>query len=60
KKINQHIQDDIEYNLAERKGGLWNQIKNIAFGDEEKDNGNASPDPEEPLKSKKESSNPDS
>lgn len=60
KKINQHIQDDIEYNLAERKGGLWNQIKNIAFGDEEKDNGNASPEPEEPLKSKKESSNPDS
>ena len=60
KKINQHIQDDIEFNLGERKGGLWNQIKNIAFGDEEKDNGNASPEPEEPLKSKKESSNPDS
>ena len=60
KKINQHIQDDIEFNLEGRKGGLWNQIKNIAFGDEEKESGNDSPEPEEPLKNKKELSDPDS
>jgi len=60
KKINQHIQDDIEFNLEERKGGLWDQIKNIAFGDDEKDNGNASPEPDKPVQTKKESSNPDS
>jgi len=60
KKINQHIQDDIEFNLGDRKGGLWSQFKNIAFGDEEKDDGNVSTEPEEPLKIKKESSNPDS
>ena len=60
KKINQHIQDDIELNLEERKGGIWSQIKNIAFGDEESDNGNASPKPEEPSKSKKELPDPNS
>ena len=60
KKINQHIQDDIEFNLEGRKGGLWNQIKHIAFGEEDKDNGTPSPEPEEPLKNKKESSDSDS
>ncbi len=46
KKVNQHIQDDIEFNLEERnKGGIWKQIKTMAFGEEgevEKEN-NASP-----------------
>jgi phosphate acyltransferase len=46
KKINQHIQDDIEFNLEERnKKGIWKQIKTMAFGEEgevEKAN-NASP-----------------
>ena len=38
KKINQHIQDDIEFNLEERnKGGIWRQIKSMAFGEEEKE-----------------------
>lgn len=62
KKINQHIQDDIELNLDERKGGLWKSIKNIAFGDEEK--GNSTPpaeietETESPAENKKESSDP--
>jgi len=60
KKINQHIQDDIELNLGERKGGLWHSIKHIAFGDEEKDNGNASPEADKPAENKKESSDSDS
>jgi glycerol-3-phosphate acyltransferase PlsX len=60
KKINQHIQDDIEFNLEERKGGLWDQIKNIAFGDEDKDNGNATSETDQPAEIKKESSDPNS
>lgn len=60
KKINQHIQDDIELNLEERKGGLWNSIKHIAFGDEDKDNGADSPEPQQSAERKKESSDPDS
>ncbi len=59
KKINEHIQDDIEFNLEERKGGLWNQIKHIAFGEEDKDNGNVPSEAEKPAESKKESSDPD-
>jgi phosphate acyltransferase len=35
KKVNQHIQDDIEFNLEERnKKGIWKQIKTMAFGEE--------------------------
>jgi len=60
KKINQHIQDDIELNLGERKGGIWSSIKHIAFGDEDKDNGNASPETDKPAENKKESSDPNS
>lgn len=60
KKINQHIQDDIELNLEGRKGGLWDSIKHIAFGDEDKDNGNASPETDKPAKDKKETSDPNS
>lgn len=59
KKINEHIQDDIEFNLEERKGGLWNQIKHIAFGEEDKDNPNAPSDTDKPEESKKEPSGPD-
>ncbi len=37
KKVNQHIQDDIEFNIEKqdiwaRKGELWQQFKSIAFG----------------------------
>ncbi|PIQ97040.1 MAG: phosphate acyltransferase [Nitrospinae bacterium CG11_big_fil_rev_8_21_14_0_20_56_8] len=32
KKINEHIQNDIESNLADVETSLWKQIKNIAFG----------------------------
>jgi glycerol-3-phosphate acyltransferase PlsX len=60
KKINQHIQDDIELNLEGRKGGIWDSIKHIAFGDEDKDNGNASPETDKPAKDKKETSDPNS
>ncbi len=60
KKINQHIQDDIELNLGERKGGIWNSIKHIAFGDEDNDNGNASPETDKPADKNKESSEPNS
>jgi len=60
KKINQHIQDDIELNLEGRKGGLWSSLKHIAFGDEDKDNGNASPETDKPAKDKKETSDPNS
>ncbi len=60
KKINQHIQDDIELNLGERKGGIWDSIKNIAFGEDEKDNGNASSKTKIPTENKKESSDPNS
>lgn len=58
KKINQHIQDDIELNLEGRKGGLWDSIKHIAFGDEDKDNGKGSPETDKPEKDKKETSDP--
>ena len=63
KKINQHIQDDIELNLDERKGGLWSSIKHMAFGDEDKDNGNATPETDEtdkPAEDKKETPDPNS
>ena len=60
KKINQHIQDDIELNLEGRKGGLWSSLKHIAFGDEDKDNGNASPETDKPAKDNKETSDPNS
>jgi glycerol-3-phosphate acyltransferase PlsX len=58
KKINQHIQDDIELNLDERKGGIWKSIKNIAFGDEEKDDNAPPSETENPVENKKESSDP--
>jgi phosphate acyltransferase len=49
KKINEHIQDDIEFNLEERnKGGIWSQIKTMAFGEEEnaeKADKDSAPDP---------------
>lgn len=48
KKINRHIQDDIEYNLGGQKGGIWKQIKHIAFGKDEKQNESPSV-PEEPV-----------
>ncbi len=39
KKVNQHIKEDIEYNIEKqdiwtRKGDLWKQIKSMAFGTE--------------------------
>jgi len=58
KKINQHIQDDIELNLGESKGGLWDQFKHMAFGEENKENGDAAPKIEQPVENKKESSDP--
>lgn len=43
KKINEHIRDDIESNLADlRKGTLWNQIKSMAFGSEGQEGNNDS------------------
>ncbi len=46
KKLNEHIRDDIESNLEDqhlwsRKGTLWNQIKHMAFGQENGDDVNA-------------------
>lgn len=42
KKINEHIRDDIESNLNDsgqfRKGSLWKQIREIAFGSEGQEN----------------------
>ncbi|GJL78307.1 MAG: phosphate acyltransferase [Nitrospinaceae bacterium] len=52
KKINTHIQDDIEYNLEGQKSGIWKQIKTIAFGEgeEEKNNNSTPAEPVEPVK----------
>lgn len=42
KKMNEHIREDIETNIAESKASIWNQIKNIAFtADKEEDTKNA-------------------
>jgi len=55
KKINLHIQEDIEANLEDldlkaRKGGIWSHIKSIAFGEEEQNNkNNNSPDSGKPT-----------
>ncbi len=61
KKINEHIRDDIESNLEDqhlwvRKGILWKQIKNMAFGADEKNNSlnhsqNSDSSPESPAPS---------
>ena len=45
KNLNEHIRDDIEANLEDqhlwsRKGTLWNQIKHMAFGAENGEEGN--------------------
>jgi glycerol-3-phosphate acyltransferase PlsX len=55
KKINEHIRDDIEANLEDqdiwaRKGVLWSQLKNIAFGAEQNnENNDGSPDAGEKI-----------
>ncbi len=40
KKMNEHIREDIESNLAVSKDSFWNQIKSIAFSSEKEENTN--------------------
>jgi glycerol-3-phosphate acyltransferase PlsX len=40
KKMNEHISEDIESNLAVSKDSFWNQIKSIAFSSEKEENTN--------------------
>ncbi|KMP12567.1 phosphate acyltransferase [Candidatus Nitromaritima sp. SCGC AAA799-C22] len=53
KKMNEHIREDIESNIAESKDSIWKQIKSIAFssGTEENNNESAKPVPSPENKS---------